>query len=468
MNELPQPESTEIACRAAKRLGIPEVMDAATGESLNVSQLLTVEKGKAVEIRNDVRTGLERGSPLYRCPLCASPLRLNSMASLRLYYFKHTQNNHDCPWYTGAQLTREEIEARRYNGAKESEDHIFMKRVLRESLELDPEFSGIESEQVWKGNFGAWRKPDISATVGSRKVAMEVQLSTTFLDVIVGRREFYLRNAAALLWVFRRFDIEKRRLTVEDVFYPNNRNAFIAGKHTLEESRRQGRFVLECRWLEPVERDGQVVDEWRQAYVGWSDLTLDLATQRVFHFDYDGARAIVERTIVERREVAIRERFERFWLSGRRAENSGYDWSGLRADFDTMGVALPRSHFEPDFESLINQLYSAKLGRPVGYNFRKLLQVAHKVYDNYPHHLWWFGQMLKRHGTDRQLVSEDTTGKWKGGSRVQGRRDLIRERMRLGDPALAPDLTYALVVKFVFPELAESPDYPGSKTVRFS
>lgn len=443
---------------AAARLGVPEVMDAISGELIPVRPLLVARgQGDVIAgLRNQVATSLARREPLYKCPLCGSPLRLNSMKVRGRFYFCHTWKSIDCPWHTGTELTRDEIRARQYNGAKESRQHLETKELLRRSLALDPAFAEPAPEQVWKGKFGDWRKPDVSTARAGLKIAFEVQLSTTFLDVIVGRREFYLKEAALLFWIFRSFDLESRRLTLDDVFYPNNRNAFLVGEHTLEESRRQGRFVLECRWLEPVERYGMVVDEWRQAFVGWSDLTIDLPRQRVFHFDYDGARVAIE----DRRRAGIRGRFEKFWLGGRRAEGHGFEWVGLRADFATLGIELPSVHFEPDFESLINQLFSAKLGRPVGYSYRKLIQVAHKVYDNYPQNLWWFGQLLMRCHRHEQLEREDTTGKWKGDGRVTGRRGEIRRRMREGDPSLAPDMAYAAAVKFIFPELLDCPDYP--------
>lgn len=441
-------EPNALLCFAAKRLGIPEVMDATTGEIMPVQQVLMGEHGDIINLRNRVATGLRRQEPVYRCPLCGSTVRLNCMKVRRLFYFKHTERHSECPWHTGANLTREELLAWKFQGAKESAAHRAMKDILRQSLELDPAFAEPEPERVWKGRLGDWRKPDITTARDGLKIAMEVQLATTFLDVIVARREFYLNEAALLLWVFRDLEVEARRLTVDDVFYPNNRNAFIAGKHTLEESRRQGRFILECRWLEPVEHDGQVIDEWRQAFVGWSELTVDLATQRIYHFDYDNARAAAERALIERRTASIRERFERFWLSGRRAEDNGFTWIGLRADFANFGIELPRNHFEPDFQALIDQLLSAKLGRPVGYHFEKLVQVAHLVHDHYPRHLWWFGQLLRVHQRQGQVSKEDVSEKWKK------RSEAIRKRMRAHDPALAPEDRFRDAVLVIFPELS--------------
>jgi hypothetical protein len=64
---------------------------------------------------------------------------------------------------------------------------------------------------VWKGAIsGEWRKPDVRATYNDVNIAFEIQLSTTYLDVIVGRRQFYLEQGGLLFWIFALFDNEHR------------------------------------------------------------------------------------------------------------------------------------------------------------------------------------------------------------------------------------------------------------------
>lgn len=68
-------------------------------------------------------------------------------------------------------------------------------------------------------------------------IYFEAQLSTTFLRVMVERRDFYLRNGGTLYWIFRDFMPESRRLLHDDVFYTNNRNIFIVNDEALHASR---------------------------------------------------------------------------------------------------------------------------------------------------------------------------------------------------------------------------------------
>lgn len=91
-------------------------------------------------------------------------------------------------------FVQRQIAAMKYNGAKESLLHRQMKLWLVESLYASGQFTDIRQEKRWQGTITSeWRKPDVRAVFGGTPIAFEIQLSTTFLDVIVERRRFYLR-----------------------------------------------------------------------------------------------------------------------------------------------------------------------------------------------------------------------------------------------------------------------------------
>jgi len=98
---------------------------------------------------------------------------------------------------------------------------------------------------------GKWRQPDVSALYHGQRVAFEVQLSTTFLDVIALRRLFYLKEGGLLFWVFAKFEEFSRRLTMDDVFFNNNQNAFLVSGLTRDASFAAGDFLLDCVWAIP-------------------------------------------------------------------------------------------------------------------------------------------------------------------------------------------------------------------------
>lgn len=90
-----------------------------------------------------------------------------------------------------------------------------------------------------------------------------------------------------LIWLFKHFTEHDTRLTQDDVFYNNNRNAFLASKETLSASRATGRLHLECCWSAPTHQNNEIVLTQHRKIVSIDELTLDVEQQRIFYFDFD-------------------------------------------------------------------------------------------------------------------------------------------------------------------------------------
>ena len=87
------------------------------------------------------------------------------------------------------------------------------------SLSADPRFKEVVQEKTWKASEGltGLRRPDVSARTNTGRLAFEVQLSTTFMDVVLSRKEFYRAEGAALVWVLPFFHPSYRRMTDDDI-----------------------------------------------------------------------------------------------------------------------------------------------------------------------------------------------------------------------------------------------------------
>lgn len=411
---------------------------------------------RALQTRMALKQGIEADNPLLACPLCSVPVHLVSLSQERRFYLRHETEDGRCPFRTKGGLSEERILAMKYDGARESAAHRRMKDIIAGSLRCDPDFSGVEIEKVWKGEeANGRRKPDVRAVwKQTLPVAFEVQLSTTFLRVIAARREFYLREGGLLFWIFNRFDMGNTRLTQEDVFFNNNRNAFVASEETLSTSKKAGRLVLECVWSEPSVEEGVLTWGQHGRQVSFDELTVERDRQRVFLFDADAAR---ERCEAMLKDWPLRNDFRRFWAGARaRYDNAG--WLSLRQRFSERGITLPRFPGDADgLVALLDTLYSAAEGHPVGWGYTDLVKVAHHVFDRHKGHLWAFKLMLAAHGRGPQIVSEDTTGKWRSG-KVKAYLDAWSQ----GDPNFAPDRRHDALVSFLFPEIvADLPKNPS-------
>lgn len=428
---------------------VAELLDLATGRCVLHADVIGDDYEKTLQLRMQLQTDLRRERPRFVCAMCMTPVYLVSRPEGRKFFFRHSLEDGRCSAVTRGLLSQEEINARKYNGAKESWLHLEMKSWIAACLRSDPRFSDVVVEGRWTGAFsGEWRKPDVRASYGGIRVAFEIQLSTTYINVIAQRREFYRQEGGLLFWVFAHFDIGARRLTQEDVFYNNNRNAFVITQQTRDESLRQRRFVLECIWAEPTVGGG--VGELRRDAVPFDALTLDTGTQRAYHFDFDRERARLAREVRERKVARLqplRDSFEAWYtayVSIR--EDDSKTWGRLRRDFAGENVPLPEySGMLP--RGLLNVLYSTKHGRVIGWDYSNFIQVAHHVEPGLRQYLHYFRAALKAYQRAELIRSEDVSGKW--AAKVAE----YKARIHQGDPAYAADTSHDALVRLLFPEL---------------
>ncbi len=427
---------------------VSEVLDRSTGRYERHIDVIGDDWEKALQLRMEVQTTLDV-NPRFLCSECMTPVYLVSRAEGKKLFFRHTLEDGRCSAVTRGLLSQEEINARKYNGVKESWLHLEMKRWIDECLRADGRFTDIVVEGRWTGeSTGAWRKPDVRAVFNGVRVAFEIQLSTTYINVIAQRREFYRQEGGLLFWVFAHFNLGPRRLTQDDVFFNNNRNAFIVNARTRNASMEQKRFMLECVWAAPL-ADGDATPMQRET-VPFDALTLDQETQRAYYFDFDGERAKLTRESELRRQarrLALRERFDAFYeayLPEHKFDQQ--DWEQLQRDFATEGTLLP---YHPGLlpKGLLNAIYSAKFGRVFGWDYSNFIQIAHHMEPGLRKYLHYFRKALKAYDRAELIRHEDQSGKW--AAKVAE----YKARMRGGDPAYAPNVEHDALVGLLFPEV---------------
>lgn len=454
MQNLPTLTHQVTASLAVERPEIPEVLNLETGEYVTLQQVVAAPFSDVVLLRTEIKLAQLRGEPLFVCAECSVPVNLLMHPSSRCFYFKHTLEDGRCSAVTRGTLTHEEITARKYNGAKESRLHQRMKHLLVQSLRADSSFAGIETEERWTDTVtGQWRRPDVRAIYTTSQgvqipVVFEVQLSTTFLDVIVERRDFYLRNGGLLFWVFAEFPDNGRRLTQDDVFYNNNQNAFIISEETKIASDELSELCMTCVWSEPSAGNNE--GTLRRKTVSFQDLTLDVPNQRAYYFDFDRARSQL-REAATRSLASLRDEFEHAWLAPERtsSELAGL-WKRFYAGMRQRGIRI-RSDSGPPPTALIDALYSAKHGKVIGWRFKKFIEVAHRIATGHPSFLPIFRRALQAYARGPQLETEDQSRRW--AERVK----VYRAAMKRGDPKYTEDVKHDETLMVLFPELFESP-----------
>ena len=437
---------------------ITEIRSTRSGLILNAWQYIVSQRyDRLVRTRNLIRDGNHRGEPRLTCAICGVPVYLVSLQR-KAFFFRHTIEDGSCPAQTRGKWSYEQIKAMKYHGAQESDAHRRMKTLLERSLAADPDASEIFQEKTWRaaGSPASYRRPDVQAIYGGVRLAFEAQLSTTFLDVVVGRRAFYRDDGALLIWVLPRFDPSYRRLTEDDILFTNNHNVLVVNEQTAKVSEANRQCTFRCYYREPY-LDGDVIAEkWSECLVSLADLKFDLLGQRAFWFDFDHEVSRLREELaarLARRWDELRSDFFAFWERNGGWENCDEDedeqWERLRERLIQIGVDAPVRHKTGAFRAAVSGLMSAKLGRPVGSQFQRLVQVAHNLADSHKGVLHAFGWALRVYETSAIIDREDTSGLW----RKKVRR--IRSAMRSGDPGYQPDPTWGAALRFLFPELTD-------------
>jgi hypothetical protein len=427
---------------------IREVMNTETGEHQPVEVVIGNDLSALHQLRMRVSTSMHQDQPLYRCSRCFVPVYICGHPKTARFFFRHREELGNCPAITRGSLSQTEINALKYNGAKESKLHLKMKDWVEACLKADGQFQDVEMEKAWKGQLtGEWRRPDVRATYHGIPVAFEVQLSTTFLDVIVERRLFYLQQGGLLFWIFAMFDNEHRRMTDEDVFYNNNQNAFIVNASTVESSLAEGRFMMECVWSTPNVDD--VTSVLNRKVVGFDELTLEIQKQRAYYFDFDGRRQELASEKLNEAQV-LREEFEVWWEVRFAQTYPQAEWTKFAKRLRKLGLPAPYAYRDIDVE-LITALYSAKHNRPYGQGKKRLVEVAHHLATAYKHHLTWFMHAVRHYGRLATMSAEGDPRKW------AEKYKACRKEYLTNPESYAPARTSQALIEFLFPELMPMP-----------
>jgi hypothetical protein len=375
------------------------------------------------------------------------------------FFFRHVQEDGSCTAMTRSALSQSEINARKYHGLRESEAHKRIKSLVERSLMVDGNFHNIEQEKIWRAarDFRSFRRPDVQASTAVGKFAFEAQLSTTFLNVVVDRRAFYKCDGALLIWVLGSFEDSYRRMTTDDLLFSNYSNIFVVDEETVRLSEAKRCFLLRCHFRKP-ERDGnRLIASWSQQIVAFHELTLDFENQRAFYFDYAGEEAGLKAAIAGEAMEAHRLLRNRFFDLWNMREQPNYQegsyrqkWDRLRDELKNIGINIPLDpRADSGFTALMNAMQSMEAGQPEGWRFNKLVEVAHKIADQYPQHLFALGCAIRHFSRASALALQDTTGKW----RV--RRTEIRKGMKSNDPKYKPDEFWLPALGLLFPEISK-------------
>jgi len=288
-----------------KNRTIETVLDLETGELTEAAVFLDSAQTDEADIFK-LRTLIEKQIQLhevnYVCIYCKQAIairgRTNFIESSKTYYFTHLVNSKDCVIKTNNILTREEVQRIKYNGAKESALHENLKNLIAHFLRLEPAIKEVLVEKVYRelAISKEWKKPDVMAIFKDKKIAFELQLSTTFLSVIVQRTLFYQSRNVFLIWVFPHFSLQSdlQKFTQKDVYFNNSFNVYVFDKEAQEQSATEQGLVISCFYHEFTLEENVVSGKWVKKFIRLSDITFDHEKVTNYFYDSDAQRDLLK------------------------------------------------------------------------------------------------------------------------------------------------------------------------------
>lgn len=274
---------------------IEEVLNYETWERESAVDLIKKGESYIIALRRKIEDGIQDGNPIYLCVACNQVLVIRchkKSDGQHVYYFKHRQDSDDCYLKDNSKLSRNEILARKFNGQSEGEKHKNIKEHLAFWLRADSRFSDVKVESVIKGS-GVWskrhRKPDISANFNGRPVVFEIQISTTFLDIIVERDRFYKDHGVAMFWVFGDFDPSNARAAEKDIFNDNYHNVFSIDESVGISALECGELVFKGFFKKTIfDRFGKALrEDWISCSVLFEDIKFNEITGKAYFISDD-------------------------------------------------------------------------------------------------------------------------------------------------------------------------------------
>lgn len=238
--------------------------------------------------------------------------------------------------------------------------------------------------EAWKGPLtGEPPATGYSTTVyNGLPIAFEIQLSTTHLDVIAARRDFYMQEGGLLVWLFAEFDTEHRRMTIDDVFYNNNLNAFVVNAKTVEASLKRRSSCWTASGLAV-----RVVAI--QAYIAVSCPSTNCGLTRPNRHTTSTTRQRSDNLRQRSKpKQLLRDDFEAWMGATSYGPEASTQWSAFRRRFKQFDVELPLSQL--NIEPAADLSLFGQNNRPWGQKHKHLVEVAHRVANSEKDHLKWF------------------------------------------------------------------------------
>ena len=280
------------------------IINTSTKEPIEAELFLNEDYVTLGELRRKQKESILLSKPLYICGKCEQPLALKGRPNNnKKFYLAHLKDSKDCEWKSGDDRTRLEIHQEMFFKVRESEKHKELKAFIVDKLKKDKQFSKIQSEKRFKSDFQEkYKIPDVSAVQTKSNgfidiktnIVFEIQLTSTYLDVIIDREKFYYENQANILWIFADFseDLSRTKMVEDDILFSNKKNVFILDEEAQKISIENQSLYLKNLYLEVFLNKENIDYRWSNPkIININEIIFDTITGKSFCYNFEYERA---------------------------------------------------------------------------------------------------------------------------------------------------------------------------------
>ncbi len=237
------------------------------------------------------RHAIQRGEKHLYCGFCGQPLKISGGGDTkqRLHFrhkFKHAAEG--CVYQDEENLTKREIELRKYANEEESDLHRHLKFYIAGILKDYGAETRIEQYIQDENRCRNYRRPDIHAIFSDKDVAVEIQRTSTFPSTILGREDFYSARKMFLIWVLVEFRPDL--FYQKDIFYSSKNNAFVFDEEARKRTEDEHKLYLKCYYKSYYcNYRGEIVEHttFQHELITFDDLIFDEKDYSVYYFDIE-------------------------------------------------------------------------------------------------------------------------------------------------------------------------------------
>lgn len=288
--------------------------------------------------------------PVLRCGDCRKAVYVRESWKGRRHAYHFAGDHNDCRWAGAVARNPRAIDAEKFRGQQEGDQHRLLRMLTAEVLAFDTQAraAGIAHHRYTKLDDGRYGYPDVYAVSWQgAPAAFEIQLSTTHLPVIARGEQLYEDGKTRLIWIIGYHDHGPMRRAFRDIYMRNDGQILGMDGEVADAAREAGEPRFRLYRLLPGPISEGFAPQWRNRIVSPAEINWGAPGDRP-----RSAKSAYDVYLNEKieRDEALEKSRQQFYDALKQADErqardiwnavgeitGGYRWHELPSSYDTV------------------------------------------------------------------------------------------------------------------------------------